>query len=281
MTARVALVGWPLRRRHSEVMHNAAFAHFRIDGRYEVRPTEPDRLVEFFAEVRGPHWLGFQVTSPHKQTAMGLVDEVEQDAREIGAINSGVRTSQGTLIGFNTDSPGFARSVENDLGMSLAGARVAVAGAGGAARAVVHACLAGAADEVYVGNRTVARANDLRADLGDPRISAGGLDARFGDALGRADLVVNATTVGMTSSGLPFDVGLLPSRACVLDLVYVPPATDLVNAATARGLRAVNGIGMLVAQAAVAFERWTGIANPDPVMRRALEGIDTEAETRE
>lgn len=279
MTTRVALVGWPLRRRHSEVMHNAAFAHFGIDCRYEVRPTEPDRLAEFFEEVRGPQWLGFQATSPHKQTAMGMVDEVEQDAREIGAINSGVRTGQGRLIGFNTDSPGFARSVENDLGLSLAGARVAVAGAGGAARAVVHACLAGGADEVYVGNRTVARATGLRADLGDPRISAGGLDTGFQESLGRADLVVNATTVGMTSSGLPFDVGLLPSRACVFDLVYVPPATDLVTAATGRGLRAVNGIGMLVAQAAVAFERWTGIANPDPVMRQALEGIDTQAES--
>jgi shikimate dehydrogenase len=132
-----------------------------------------------------------------------------------------------------------------------------------------------------VGNRTVAAATGLRADLGDPRISAGGLDAGFQEALGRADLVVNATTVGMTSSGLPFDVGLLPSRACVFDLVYVPPATDLVTAATGRGLRAVNGIGMLVAQAAVAFERWTGIANPDPVMRQALEGIDTRAETRD
>ncbi|HEX5696219.1 MAG TPA: shikimate dehydrogenase, partial [Acidimicrobiia bacterium] len=85
MTARVALVGWPLRRRHSEVMHNAAFAHVGIDCRYEVRPTEPDRLADFFAEARGPRWLGFQVTSPHKQRAMGMVDQVEQEAREIGA----------------------------------------------------------------------------------------------------------------------------------------------------------------------------------------------------
>jgi shikimate dehydrogenase len=273
MTARVALVGTPLRRRHSEVMHNAAFRHFGFDGRYELRPTGVAQLAEFFAEVRGPDWLGFQVTAPHKQSAMDLVDEVETEASEIGALNSGLRTGDGRLVGFNTDGPGFARSVENDLELSLAGAIVVISGAGGAARAVVHACLAGKADEVYVGNRTVERARELSAEIGDPRLGSGGLDAEFDAALGRADLVVNASTVGMTTSGLPFDVSLLANTARVFDLVYVPAATDLVTAATARGLHAVNGIGMLVAQGAIAFERWTGIANPDAVMRRSLDRL--------
>ncbi|MEX1134362.1 MAG: shikimate dehydrogenase [Acidimicrobiia bacterium] len=273
MTARVALVGTPLRRRHSEVMHNAAFSHFGIDARYELRPLETGQLAAFFTEVRGPEWLGFQVTAPYKRAVMSLVDEVEPEAWPIGAINSGIRTEQGRLVGFNTDGPGFARSVENDLELSLTGARVVIAGSGGAARAVVHACLTGGAQLVYVGNRTPDHALGLKAEVDDVRLEAGGFDQDFDHALSRADLVVNATTVGMTAPGSPFEVGHLADHARVLDLVYVPAATNLVIAARARGLLAVNGIGMLVAQAAIAFERWTDVPNSDPVMRQALEQL--------
>lgn len=273
MTARVALVGTPLRRRHSEVMHNAAFASFGIDARYELRPTATGQLGAFFAEVRGANWLGFQVTTPHKQAAIGLVDRVDPEAVSIGAINSGLRTSDGLLLGFNTDSPGFARSVLDDLGLALEGSRVVVAGAGGAARAVVHACLTRGAGRVHVGNRTPDRALDLVQDLRDGRLTGGGFDQAFDSAIGEADLVVNTTTVGMTSPGLVFDVGLLGDHTRVIDLVYVPEATELLAAARERGLRAVNGLGMLVAQAAIAFERWTGVVGADTVMRRAVEAM--------
>lgn len=273
MTARVALVGTPLRRRHSEVMHNAAFSHFGIDARYELRPLETGQLAAFFTEVRGPEWLGFQVTSPHKQAAMALVDEIEPDAAAIGAINSGLRTREGRLVGFNTDAPGFARSVSRDLGMTLNGAGVVVVGAGGAARAVVHACLSAGAARVHIGNRTPGRASALRTEIDDPLVTAGGMDDELDAALRVADLAVNATTVGMTSEGVSFDVGHLPTHACVFDLVYVPAATDLVNRARARGLMAVNGLGMLIGQAAIAFERWTGVADSEAVMRQAVEHL--------
>lgn len=271
MTARVALIGWPLRRRHSEVMHNAAFEHFGIDARYEVRPLEADHLAAFFAEARGVEWLGFQVTTPHKEASRDLVDEVEPEARWIGAINSGVRTSDGRLIGFNTDSSGFAKSLLEDLELDLEGSRVAVAGSGGAARAVVHACLTRGAVRVHVGNRSADRAVALARDMADHRLTGGGFDEPFETALGEADLAVNTTTVGMSTPGVAFDVGLLPDRACVFDLVYVPEATELVGTARDRGLKAVNGLGMLVAQAAIAFERWTGAPGAETVMRRAVE----------
>jgi len=270
MTKRVALVGMPLRRRHSEVMHNAAFDHFGINARYELRPTEADRLTAFFGEVREPGWLGFQVTAPHKQAAMALVDEVEPDALSIGAINTGVRTDDGRLIGLNTDGAGFARSVENDLDFSFSGAKVVISGSGGAARAVVHACLARGADDIFIGNRTETTATELAREMGDPRLRGGGFDDAFESALSEADLAVNATTVGMTTAGLPFDVSLLPARARVFDLVYIPAETELVTASRSRGLPAVNGLGMLIAQGAIAFERWTGVANPDEVMRESL-----------
>ena len=270
MTSRVALVGSPLRRPHSAVMHNAAFRHFGVDARYELRPLESDQLEDFFAEVRQEEWLGFQVTSPHKQAAMGLVDEIEPQAAAIGAINSGLRTPEGRLVGFNTDAPGFARSVSSDLGMTLTGANVVVVGAGGAARAVVHACLNAGAVRVYIANRTPDRASELGAEIDDPVVTAGGVDRELDDALRQADLAVNATTVGMTTEGVSFDVRQLPAHARVFDLVYVPAATELVNQARARGLMAVNGLGMLVGQAAIAFERWTGVPDADPVMRQAV-----------
>lgn len=279
-TSRVALVGTPLRRRHSEVMHNAAFARFGIDARYELRPTETDELAVVFLEARGRDWLGLQVTAPHKQAAMSLVDEVESGAGVIGAINTVIRTSAGRLVGLNTDAPGFARSVREDLHMDLSGAVVAVAGAGGAARAVVQVCLASGASTVSVGNRTPSAAQALDAGFDDNRVLVAKLGPEFDAALRGADLAVNATTVGMSSAGVVFDVTLLPDHARVLDLVYTPRSTELVARATSRGLVAVNGMGMLVAQAAIAFERWTGVSGADDVMRQALEPLvdDTGSE---
>ncbi|HSJ82844.1 MAG TPA: shikimate dehydrogenase [Acidimicrobiia bacterium] len=279
-TSRVALVGTPLRRRHSEVMHNAAFARFGIDARYELRPTETGELAVVFLEARGREWLGLQVTAPHKQAAMSLIDEIEPGAEVIGAINTVIRTSTGRLVGLNTDAPGFARSVREDLHMDLSGAVVAVAGAGGAARAVVQVCLNSGASTVSIGNRTQSAAQTLAAGFDDDRVRGAEIGSEFDAALRGADLAVNATTVGMSSAGAAFDVSLLPDHAKVLDLVYTPRSTELVASATARGLAAVNGMGMLVAQAAIAFERWTGVSGAEDVMRQALERLadDTGSE---
>jgi shikimate dehydrogenase len=270
MTGKVALIGRPLRRRHSEVMHNAAFGHFGIDARYELRELGAEGLAGFFEEARGPDWLGFQVTAPHKQAVADHLDRVE-DAR-VGAVNSGVRQSDGTLVGFNTDASGFAAAVETDLGVPLGGVRAVVVGSGGAARAVVYALLTQRAAGVTVANRTEERAATLAtdlADLGQIRGCRLGSPA-FTSSLAEADLVVNATTVGMTTDTAPFDVGHLNESAAVFDLVYVPPLTPLVRAARRRGLRVANGLEMLVRQAATAFQRWTGIAEAAPVMRSAL-----------
>lgn len=276
---RVALIGSPLKRRHSAVMHNAAFAHFGIAAGYDLMEIGPEQLDDFFVSARGEEWLGFQVTAPYKQEAAVRCDEVEEAAVRVGAVNSVVRRPDASLLGFNTDAPGFARSVRGDLGVALAGSTVAVAGAGGAARAVVHALLAGDADRVVVGNRTEAKARALVDHFDDGRLSAVTLGDEFDRALADVDLAVNSTTVGMTSPGLPFDVSPVPAEAAVFDLVYVPAETPLLAAARRRGLRAVNGAGMLVAQGAIAFEAWTGIPDAAPVMARALQPLwDKKAE---
>lgn len=274
MTGRVALLGRPLRRRHSQVMHDAAFAAAGIDARYELLEIGPDEVEAAVRAARGPGWLGLGVTAPYKKVVLDLLDEVEPDARVIGAVNNVVRTEDGRLVGFNSDAPGFRSGVERALGRPLEGLDVAVAGAGGAAHAVVHALLTAGAARVTVGNRSLPAAERLAdrfVHVGRASLVAAALGGpAFADALRTADLAVNATTVGMIDPGVTIDVSLLPSPATVFDLVYVPAETPLLAAARARGLRAANGAEMLVAQAAIAFERWTGVANMDGVMREAV-----------
>ena len=273
MTRHVALIGKPLRRRHSQVMHDAAFAANGIDARYRLREIELDDLPAFVAEVRDPAWFGFQVTAPYKQAIMELLDEVEPEAEAIGAVNSVERREDGALVGFNTDAPGFARAVERDLGVGFADAVVVVAGAGGAARAVAHAALGGGASELLIAARRLERAEALAGGL-DGRAGAIALaDPALAGALARADLVVNATTVGMLERGSVVDPGALGERTAVFDLVYVPPETDLVRRVRERGLHAANGAEMLVAQAEIAFARWTGVQGSAAVMREAVEPL--------
>jgi shikimate dehydrogenase len=275
MTRRVGLLGKPLKRRHSQVMHDAAFDACGIDARYVLLELEPEAVEPTVREARSSaEWLGLGVTAPYKRVVAGLVDEVEPEAEAIGAVNNVARTPDGRLVGFNTDAPGFRAGVELAMGHSLEGAQVVVVGAGGAAHAVVFACLAAGAAKVTVANRTVDRAATMLE-----RFSLNGTGARsavalddpsFVEALAAVDVAVNATTVGMIDPGATIPVEALRHDATVFDLVYVPPETPLLTAARARGLRAANGSEMLIAQAAIAFERWTGVGGMDDVMRTAV-----------
>ena len=274
MTQRVALIGKPLKRRHSQVMHDAAFVAAGIDAHYELLELEAEAVEGAVNDARGPHWLGLQVTAPYKRLVAGLCDTVEADAATIGAVNSVARSASGELIGFNTDAPGFRAGVELAMGRPLADAEVVVAGAGGAAHAVVFACLRAGARRLTIGNRTPSAAAELAerfGAVGTDSISPLALDdSAFAAALEVADLAVNATTVGMLDAGVTIDVDRLPAGATVFDLVYVPQETPLLRAARARGLRAANGSEMLIQQAAIAFERWTGVAGMGDVMRAAV-----------
>jgi shikimate dehydrogenase len=265
-------------------MHDAAFAAACVDARYELLELEPEAVPAVVAEARGPEWLGLQVTAPYKRLVADLVDEVEREAREIGAVNSVARGDAGSLVGFNTDAPGFRVAVELLLGRSVAQLDTVVAGAGGAAHAVVHTLLSGGARTVTVGNRTPAAAEALADRLrGVAPPGEGAGTARrpalqttvlgshdFVAACEAADLLVNATTVGMLEPGMTIPVDRLRGDSAVFDLVYVPPETPLLAAARARGLLAANGAEMLVQQAAIAFQRWTGVGGMADIMRSAI-----------
>ena len=280
MTRQVALIGKPLKRRHSQVMHDAAFDACGIDARYVLREIEADEVEGVVAAARGPEWLGLGVTAPYKQVVAGLVDEVEADARIIGAVNNVLRSDDGRLIGFNSDAPGFRAGVELAMGRPLGeDLEVVVVGAGGLARAIVSQCLN--VKRLTIANRTPATAQTLLASFSHDGLadrSAPGLgESAFHVALWRADLVINATTVGMIDPGLPFPVDRLRDEATVFDCVYVPAETPLLAAARARGLRAANGSEMLIQQAAIAFERWTGIGGMADVMRTAVAPLLSDA----
>ena len=262
-------------------MHNAAFAAAGIDAEYVLNELESDAVAGAVTAARGPEWLGLGVTAPYKQVVAGLVDDVEPDARSIGAVNNVVRMGDGRLVGFNSDAAGFRAGVELALGGPLEGLDVVVVGAGGAAHAVVWACLTAGVRRLTLANRTVDKAAallDRFEGLGSAaRCTCRTDDATFHGSLATADLAVNATTVGMIDPGLPFPVDALSPSASVFDLVYVPPETPLLRAARARGLRAANGSEMLIAQAAVAFERWTGIGAMAEVMRAAVAPLLADA----
>lgn len=253
-------------------MHNAAFAAHGVDATFELRSIDAAEVEGFFDEARGPDWLGFGVTAPYKQVAMGFLDEIEPGAAAIGAVNNGVRRGDGSLLGFNTDASGFISAVDS-MGTSLSGEIAVVVGAGGAARAVVWALLDAGASWVFVANRNSQRAWSLADDLAPYGTIVTGTqeDPAFARALGSAAIAVNATTIGMTTDEVAFDVAPLPETSLVFDLVYVPPDTPLVRSATARGLKVCNGMEMLVRQGEIAFERWTGIGSTADVMRGALD----------
>jgi shikimate dehydrogenase len=262
-TRLAAVVGFPVRHSLSPAMHNAAFAELGLDWVYVACEVAPDAASAAFAGARALGFGGLSVTIPHKAAALAAVDEVTDVARAMGAVNTVVPLSDGRLRGDNTDGAGFLASLA-DEGFDPAGRTCAVVGAGGAARAVVHALPGAGAAEVVVVNRTRTKADDVAALAG-----AIGRVGTAGD-LAAVDLVVNATPLGLNDSdALPFDTDLVGEGQLVVDLIPNPAMTPLMRAARDRGARVAGGLGMLVHQGALAFELWTGRPAPLGVMRAA------------
>lgn len=255
------VIGSPVAHSLSPALHNAAFAATGLDWVFAAFPVPAGSAGDALVAVRALGLGGLSVTMPHKDDVARLVDLPSADVVALGAANCVVPAGDGRLRGESTDGPGFLRSLL-DAGVDPAGARCCVLGAGGAARSVVLALARAGAAEVAVRNRTAGKAERAAALAGD----AGAAVAGVPDGV---DLLVNATSVGMGGDELPVDPGVLRPGLVVADLVYHPRRTALLAAAEAAGATPVDGLGMLVHQAALAFELWTGVEAPVAVMRSA------------
>ncbi|MEY2422616.1 MAG: shikimate dehydrogenase [Acidimicrobiaceae bacterium] len=261
-TRLAGVIGAPIRHSLSPAIFNAAFEACELDWAYlafEVRPGDAHRALE---AMRTLDIGGLSVTMPHKDTVAELVDVCAPEAAALHAVNCVVATAEG-LLGENTDGPGFLDALRAEVGFEMSGRRAVVLGAGGAARAIVLALSRAGALQVSVVNRTAARA-EIAAALAGPVGRVATIDAIAG-----ADLVVNATSVGMGDGRAPFDASLLAAGQVVADIVYHPRPTPLVSAARERGIVAVDGLGMLVHQAGHAFRLWTGLEPPIQAMTEA------------
>lgn len=255
-----AVIGSPVRHSRSPALVNAAFAQLGLDWRFVAFEVAAGEGAAAVAAMRTLGLGGLSVTMPHKADVIAALDRCSPTASALGAVNC-IAWEGDELVGHNTDGDGLVRSLAVDHGVAVAGRRCAVLGAGGAARSVVRALADAGASSVAVVNRTEARAvaaAELAGPVGEvapPR------------AVADAEVVVNATSVGMgaepgDAAAVPIDVGLLGPDHVVVDLVYQPLETPLLVAAAARGARTVDGLGMLVHQAALAVGRWTG-EDPD------------------
>jgi shikimate dehydrogenase len=252
-----AVIGSPVRHSRSPQLLNAAFAAAGLDWRFVAFDVPEGRGGDAVAAMRTLGLGGLSVTMPHKQAVIASLDRLTPDAAALDAVNC-IAWEGDELVGHNTDGPGLVASLVADHQVDVAERRCAVLGAGGAARSVIRALgVAGAADVVVV-NRTEAKGRAAAA-------LAGGV-GRVGSAADVADatLVINATSVGMGATPaadgpLPIEAGAIGGGQVVVDLVYQPLSTPLLRLAEARGALAVDGLGMLVHQAALAVTLWTGV----------------------
>jgi shikimate dehydrogenase len=259
------VMGWPVSHSRSPVLHGWWLRRYGIAGAYLPLAVRPERLEQAIRALPALGFAGCNVTIPHKEAALRLVDRVDATARRIGAVNTIVVGADGTLSGSNTDAFGFVESL--GAGWRAATGPAVVIGAGGAARAIVVALAERGAPEIRIVNRTMARAETLAGELGGTAVAW----ERRARALEDAALVVNTTNQGMAGeASLDLPLAHLPPAATVADIVYVPLETPLLAAARARGNRTVDGLGMLLHQARPGFEAWFGVA---PQVTRELREV--------
>jgi shikimate dehydrogenase len=260
---RLGVLGWPVAHSRSPAIHNVALAAANLRWRYQLLPVPPALFEETVRALPGAGFRGANVTIPHKERALALADRTSSRAGAIGAANTLLFASDGTIEADNTDAPALVEA----LPFGPAGRSAMVLGAGGSARAAVWALLEAGAREVRVWNRSAGRARALCSALG--AVEAEGLEP--------ADLLVNCTPAGLDAGEdsfkhLPLTVDQLGRYRCVVDLVYSEKETALVHAARTRSIQVVDGLELLVAQGALSFASFTGVGAPVELMRAAARG---------
>jgi shikimate dehydrogenase len=272
MTKRVVLIGHPVAHSLSGAMQQAAFDAQGIDAAYELWDRAPIALADAITEIRGDEFLGANVTIPHKERVVPLVDRLTEEAQVTGAVNTITREGK-RLVGHNTDVPGFKVALDKLVGRQKMPRNAVVLGAGGGSRAVVYGLIREGFQRIVVFNRHLHRAEALVKHFGR---SAAHMELRampwhesiIESELDKSKILVNATSIGLTSDVSPISAEILPPDLLVLDLIYA--RTRLLREAEAAGCTIADGELMLLHQGAAAFTLWTGIAAPVELMQRAL-----------
>ncbi|MFN4038234.1 MAG: shikimate dehydrogenase [Erythrobacter sp.] len=265
------VIGDPIAQSKSPAIHNFWLAKLGIDAEYRACHVRPEELADYLAVRRAdPTWRGCNVTMPHKQAVMAGLDAIEAPADAIGAVNTVLPVGAGELVGTNTDAAGFLEPLAEELAQTHYFRMARIIGTGGAARAIITA-LAGAGFTLVVTGRDPAKARALLDELAPrgehhtPPLShfAAPTDFAFDNREGCLDLVVNASALGMAGQApLPFDLSHVPPRSIVYDIVTNPRDTPLLHTARAAGFRTIDGLAMLIGQAAFAFEKFFGQPAP-------------------
>ena len=253
------VMGWPVMHSRSPLIHNHWFEKHELLGRYVPLAIRPEGLQAALRALPALGFAGCNVTIPHKQEAMRIVDELHDSARAMGAVSCVTVREDGSLLGSNNDAYGFMRNLQSQQPQWRADAGpVVVVGAGGGARAVVYGLVQAGVHEVRLVNRNLARAQEVAAAMG-PAVRAQDWAQRH-EVLAGASLVVNTTSQGMVGQGvLDIDLAQLPAPAIAADIVYIPLVTPFLAAAKARGNATVDGLGMLLQQGPLAWKAWFGI----------------------
>jgi len=282
MIAYAEVIGDPIAQSKSPLIHNFWLKKIGISAEYRACLVQSAGMADYFANRRAdPHWRGCNVTMPHKLTILPLLDALSPQAAAIGAVNSVVRGQDGTLTGHNTDAPGFLEPLRAELAQTHYYRMARVLGTGGAARAIVSA-LAGAGFTIVLAGRDPAKARamlDALAPKGEHHpVSldhfASPTDFVFDDREGCLDLVVNASPLGMAGQPpLAYDLSHTPPGAIIYDIVTHPLETPLLAEARGRGLRCIDGLSMLIGQAAYAFTLFFGVEPPRDDDDRALRAL--------
>ena len=269
-----AILGHPVRHSLSPRMHNEAFHHLGLNAIYVAFDVTAE---EFSTALNGAAALGFgglNITIPHKQAAFHLLERRDSSAELTGAVNTICFGEDGPK-GYNTDMPGFLAALEEAFGAGPRDRKVFLLGAGGAGRAVAFACATAGASMLTICDIDTSRARHLAREVGEKTGHPAVLSVQPQEkntAVREADLVVNATPVGMHKDDVsPIESQLFREQQWVYDVIYVKPVTPFMQAAAAAGALTANGLGMLLHQGAEAFRLWTGREPPIPIMRRALE----------
>ena len=275
MTKRLGIIGYPIGHSISPIFQQAALDALGIDATYEKWEVTPEGVGDFVNGLRAPDSWGINITLPHKQAVIPLLDEVDEWATAAGAVNT-IVNHDGRLTGHNTDGPGFLRALQVETGYDPKGTRALILGAGGAARGILLALARGGVDSLVIANRTMERAETLAKLAVENGVKSEAIPIAGNvliKAAASADLIVNCTSVGMShgpdEQGTPLTAAQIPASAIVNDVVYTPLETPLLREAAAAGATTLGGLHMLVYQGVLSFQMWTGQEAPADVMLAA------------